>query len=313
MSLKRKDLLGLRDMNSEEIELILHSSESMKEFIKRKVKKLPTLRGRSIVNLFYESSTRTRTSFELAGKYLGADTVNVATSTSSVTKGESLIDTGKTIEAMGVNTIVIRHPMAGSADLLARNVSSSVINGGDGIHEHPTQALLDMFTIKQVKGSLEGLKIVIVGDVLHSRVARSNVWGMTKLGAEVTLVGPPTLLPERLFGNLGVKYSYNLTEALKDADVVVALRIQKERQEAGLVPSMREYAQQYGITQDKIKLAKPNALVLHPGPMNRGIEIDNEVADGVASLIQEQVTNGVAVRMAILYLLNGGEDSEYIN
>ncbi|MDW7672910.1 MAG: aspartate carbamoyltransferase catalytic subunit [Bacillota bacterium] len=307
MTLKSKDLLGIEKLSKEEIELILHTAQSMREIVGRPVKKLPTLRGRSIINLFYEPSTRTRTSFELAGKYLGADTVNIATSSSSVVKGETLIDTGKTIEAMGVNIVVIRHPQSGAPHLLANNLRASIINAGDGTHEHPTQALLDMYTILEKKSSLQGLKVAIIGDVLHSRVARSNIWGLTKMGAAVHLAGPPTLLPKEPFMQLGVTCHYKIEEAIAEADVVMVLRIQKERQEKGLLPSLREYSKLYGITAERLKLAKADALVLHPGPMNRGIEIASNVADGVQSVIQEQVTNGVAVRMALLYLLSGGD------
>lgn len=307
MGLRGKDLLGLQDMTVDEINLILHTAKSMREIVDRPIKKLPTLRGNSIINLFYEPSTRTRTSFELAGKYLGADTVNIATSSSSVLKGESLLDTGKTIEAMGVNVVVIRHPHAGAPKMLAEHLKASVINAGDGTHEHPTQALLDMLTIQEKKGQLNGLTVAIVGDVLHSRVARSNLWGLLKMGATVRLCGPPTLLPKMYFEQLGVSCHYSVEEALEGADVVMVLRIQKERQEKGLLPSLREYAKCYCINEARMKLAKPDALVLHPGPMNRGVEIASAIADSVQSVIEEQVTNGVAIRMALLYLLSGGE------
>lgn len=307
MGLKSKDLLSIQQLSKEEIELILHTANTMREIVDRPVKKLPTLRGRSIINLFYEASTRTRTSFELAGKYLGADTVNIATSSSSVVKGESLLDTGKTIEATGVNTIVIRHPLAGAPQLLAKNLSASIINAGDGTHEHPTQALLDMFTMVEKKGSLANLSVAIVGDILHSRVARSNIWGLTKMGAQVRLAGPPTLLPKDPFEQMGVKCYYRVEDALEGADVIMVLRIQRERQEKGLLPSLREYAKYYCIDEARLRLANNDALVMHPGPMNRGVEISTLVADGLQSVIDEQVTNGVAVRMALLYLLSGGE------
>lgn len=305
MSLKRKDLLGIKDLSPEEIELILETAEPMKDIIRRKIKKVPTLRGKAIINLFYEPSTRTRTSFELAGKYLSADTINISTSASSVVKGETLKDTGKTLEVMGADVVVIRHGAAGAPYLLSRHLSASVINAGDGFHEHPTQALLDMFTIKEKKGRLEGLKIAIVGDVLHSRVARSNIWGLTKMGAEVRVIGPSTLLPPDV-DRLGVTAYTSLEEGLCGTDVIMVLRIQMERQQKGLFPTVREYARLFGISADRVRLAKPDALIMHPGPMNRGVEIAPEVADSARSLINEQVTNGVAVRMALLYLLTGG-------
>lgn len=305
MALKSKHLLGLKDLTPQEIELILDTAGPMKEIIQRDIKKVPTLRGKLVVTLFYEPSTRTRTSFELAAKYMGADTVSIATSTSSVTKGESLRDTAQTLAAMGADAVIIRHSAAGSPVLLSRYIKASVINGGDGMHEHPTQALLDMFTIREKLGRIEGLKVVILGDILHSRVARSNIWGLTKMGAEVRVAGPPTLIPQGI-ENLGVKVFYRVEEALRGADVINVLRIQRERQKKGLFPSLREYALLYQLTPERLRLAKPNALVLHPGPMNRGIEISPAVADGLQSAINEQVTNGVAVRMALLYLLIGG-------
>lgn len=305
MNWNRKDLLGLREVSKEEIELVLNTAVPMKDIIQRQIKKVPTLRGRAIINLFYEPSTRTRTSFELAGKYMSADTINIASSSSSVVKGETLKDTALTIEAMGADVVILRHPAAGAAELLAKTVKASVINAGDGAHEHPTQALLDMFTIKEKKGQLEGLKVAIVGDILHSRVARSNIWGLTKMGAEVRVAAPPTLIPADV-QSLGVKVYHEVEEAIADADVVNVLRIQLERQKKGLFPSLREYGVLYGINSERLKLAKPDALVLHPGPMNRGVEITPQVADGNQSVIVEQVTNGVAVRMALLYLLTGG-------
>lgn len=305
MGLNSKDLLGIQDLSIEEIQLILETAEPMKDIIRRQIKKVPTLRGRTVINLFYEPSTRTRTSFELAGKYMSADTINISTSTSSVVKGESLKDTAKTLEVMGADVIIIRHAAAGVPHIISRHVSASVINAGDGFHEHPTQALLDMFTIKQKKGRLEGLKIAIVGDILHSRVARSNIWGLTKMGAKVRVIGPATLIPPEI-GRLGATAYTSVEEGIRDVDVVMVLRIQLERQQKGLFPTIREYSRLYGITGERVRLAHPEALVMHPGPMNRGVEIAPEVADSVQSVINEQVTNGVAVRMALLYLLAGG-------
>ncbi len=302
---KRKDLLGIRELSTEEINLILDTALPMKDIIKRDIKKVPTLRGKSVINLFYEASTRTRTSFELAGKYLSADTVNIAASSSSVVKGESLIDTGKTIDVMGADVVIIRHQASGAPHLLARNIRASVVNAGDGAHEHPTQALLDLFTIKQAKDGFNGLTVTILGDILHSRVARSNIWGLLKLGAKVRVAGPSTLIPPGIEG-MGVEVYHRVEDALEGADVVNVLRLQLERQQKGLFPTIREYARLFGINNRRASLAKPDALILHPGPMNRGVEISPEVADGLQSLITEQVTNGVAVRMAILYLLTGG-------
>lgn len=310
MVFTRKDVLGLEDLTAEEISLILDTAESMKEVLKREIKKVPTLRGRSVVTLFYEPSTRTRTSFELAAKYLGADTTSIAVATSSVQKGESLRDTARTIEAMAADVIIIRHSAAGAPHQLARWVSSRVINAGDGAHEHPTQALLDLYTIREKKGGFRGLKVAILGDIAHSRVARSNIWGLTKLGAEVRVVGPATLMPPDIH-NLGVKVYYNWEEGLKDVDVINVLRIQLERQKKGLFPSIREYTRLYGLDEEKLQVASPDVLVLHPGPVNRGVEISAEVQDGHHAAINEQVTNGVAVRMALLYLLmTGGEKDE---
>ncbi len=305
MSIKSKDLLGLQNVSKEEIELIINTADSLKEIMNRDIKKVPTLRGRVVINLFYEPSTRTRTSFELAGKYMSADMSNLNVSTSSVVKGETLADTGKTLDAMATDIVIIRHKAAGAPALLAKNMKARIINAGDGYHEHPTQALLDMLTIKQHKGRIEGLKVAIVGDIAHSRVARSNFWGMTTMGANVVLCGPPTLIPKDL-EKAGAKIVHNMDEAVKDADVVMMLRIQLERQQKGLFPSIREYAALYGLNQERVKLAKPDALIMHPGPMNRGVEISSEVADSVQSVIEEQVTNGVAVRMALLYLMGGG-------
>lgn len=304
MGIKEKDLLTMGQLSPEQIELILYNAKEMKNIIKRDIKKVPTLRGKTIVTLFYEPSTRTRSSFELAGKYMSADVINISTTTSSVTKGESLKDTGLTLQMMGTDIVIIRHPMAGAPQLLGRHLKSRVINGGDGFHEHPTQALLDMMTIKEKLGDFKGLKVAIIGDVLHSRVARSNLAGLTKMGAEVWLCGPPTLLPPGLC-ELGARVTTDIDEALRGAQVVMMLRIQLERQQAGLFPSIREYSQLYGLNRDRLKLADKDALVLHPGPVNRGVEIFGEVADSMQSLINQQVTNGVAVRMALLYLMIG--------
>ncbi|MFO7295121.1 MAG: aspartate carbamoyltransferase catalytic subunit [Clostridia bacterium] len=302
MALKRKDLLGLRGMTKAELEEILSTAQDMKSILLSNVKKASYLQGKSVVMLFYENSTRTRFSFEFAAKYLGAHTASVAVSSSSVAKGESLVDTGKTLQSMGIDVIVLRHPMSGAPHLLAKHVSASVINAGDGINEHPTQALLDMFTIKQKKGTLDGLKVAIIGDILHSRVARSNIWGLTAMGAEVRVAGPSTLMPPDI-EKMGARVFYKVEEAIKDADVVMGLRIQRERQQKGLLPSIREYTRLFGITQERIRLAKADALIMHPGPVNRGVEISSDLVDGEQSVINEQVTNGVAIRMALLYLL----------
>jgi aspartate carbamoyltransferase catalytic subunit len=305
VGIKSKDLLGLQGVSREEIELVINTADSLKEIMTRDIKKVPTLRGRVVINLFYEPSTRTRTSFELAGKYMSADMSNLNVSTSSVVKGETLIDTGKTLDAMATDIVIIRHSAAGAPALLGRSMKARIINAGDGYHEHPTQALLDMLTIKQYKGKIEGLKVAIIGDLAHSRVARSNFWGLTTMGADVVLCGPTTLIPRDL-QKAGAKIVTNMDEAVKDADVVMMLRLQLERQQKGLFPSIREYAQYYGLNTKRLSLAKPDALVMHPGPMNRGVEISSDVADGVQSVIEEQVTNGVAVRMALLYLMGGG-------
>ncbi len=303
--LKRKDLLDIESLTPEEIQLILDTSESLKEISSRDIKKVPTLRGKTLINLFMEPSTRTRTSFELAGKRLSADVVNISASSSSVLKGESLRDTARNLQAMNPDIIVLRHSVPGTPHLLARLLPSSIINAGDGAHEHPTQALLDLLTIRENKERIEGLKVAIVGDISHSRVARSNIWGLTKLGAEVTVVGPPTLIPVGI-EQLGVKVSYNLPQVIPSADVIMMLRIQLERQEQGLFPSLREYARLFGLSRSKLSTAKQDVLIMHPGPLNRGVEIEAEVADGPYSVILEQVTNGLAVRMALMYLLLGG-------
>lgn len=312
MVLKSKDLLGLKDLTPEEIEYILNTAKTMKHILLSKNKKTPHLQGKSVVTLFYENSTRTRLSFELASKYMSASSANISASSSSVAKGETLIDTGKTIDMMGADVIIIRHQMSGAPHLLAKNVNASVINAGDGMNEHPTQALLDMFTIIEKKGSLKGLKVAIIGDIYHSRVARSNIWGMVKLGAEVCVAGPSTLIPPDI-DKAGVKVFNTVQEALLDADVVMGLRIQLERQKKALFPTIREYSRFFGLDEKRLKLAREDALVLHPGPVNRGVELSTQVIDGEQSLINEQVTNGVAVRMALLYLLTRRDHIENIN
>lgn len=305
MRLSRKDLLGLKQVEAKEIGLILDTAAPMKGIIKRQIKKVPTLRGRTVATIFYEPSTRTRTSFELAAKYLNADTVSIAAATSSIVKGESLGDTARTITAMGADVVVLRHPMAGAAELLARAVRATVINAGDGAHEHPTQALLDLFTVQEKKGRLKGIQVAVIGDILHSRVARSDIWGFTKMGAGVRVAGPATMLPPGL-DRMGVTVCTRVEEALEGAEVVIALRIQTERQQEGLFPGLKEYARLFGINKERLALAAPDAVLMHPGPMNRGVEITGEAADSGQSSINEQVTNGVAVRMALLYLLTGG-------
>lgn len=306
---QRKNLLGIRDLSREEIQFILDTAQPMKDFLKRRIKKLPTLRGQSMVTIFYEASTRTRLSFELAAKYLGADTVNFNVSTSSVKKGESFRDTVRTIESMGCDLVVVRHSAAGTADFLARVLNLSVINAGDGLHEHPTQALLDIFTILQHKEKVDGLTVTIVGDIKHSRVAHSDIWGLTKMGAKVRLCGPKTLIPLDIERE-GVEVFDEIEQALAGADVVMALRLQRERQEGGLLPSLPEYQKLFGIDCKRFSLAKPDALLMHPGPVNRGVELTDEVMEIANTVIEEQVTNGVAVRMALLYLLMGGDQSE---
>lgn len=306
MRLKNKDLLGLEYLDREEINLILETARPFKELFTRSVKKVPPLRGKTVVLLFYEPSTRTRISFELAAKRLSADVLNISASTSSVAKGESLIDTAKTLEAMKADFVVIRHSMSGAPQILARTISASIINAGDGTHEHPTQGLLDMFTIWEKKGRISGLKVAIVGDILHSRVARSNIWGLNKMGAKVYVVGPATLIPPKI-EQMDVKIFYDLDEIIDELDVINILRIQIERQKENLFPSLREYNEIFGITDERLKRAKKDLLVMHPGPMNRGIEISSSVAESSRSVITEQVTNGIAVRMAVLYLLAGGD------
>jgi aspartate carbamoyltransferase catalytic subunit len=305
MTFTRKDILGIQDMNASEVAYILDATESFLEVSTREVKKVPTLRGKTIINLFYEPSTRTRTSFEIAGKRLSADVINISNSGSSVAKGESLKDTALTLAAMAADVIVIRHPASGAPHFLARHVPSSVINGGDGTHEHPTQALLDLFTIRQRKGALAGLRVSIIGDIAHSRVARSNIFGMRTMGMDVRVCGPASLLPVQV-ETLGVRAYTDLDTAIRDADIIMILRLQIERQEKGLIPSLREYSQLYGLNPRRLEQAKPDVLIMHPGPINRGVEIAPEVAEGPYSLILDQVANGVALRMALLYLLTGG-------
>ena len=306
MSLNRKDLLGLEHLDKKDLQTILDSVKPFKSLFTRSVKKAPSLIGKTVVTLFYEPSTRTRTSFEIAAKRLSADVVNITVNTSSVIKGESLIDTGKTMEAMKADYIIIRHSMAGAPDILAKNLNASIINAGDGFHEHPTQGLLDLYTMYEKKKKIEGLKVLLVGDILHSRVAKSNIWALTKMGAKVAVAGPPTLIPRQI-ENLGVKVYYDLDEAIKEADVVNILRIQLERQQENLFPSVHEYVELYQLTKDRLAKANPGVMIMHPGPMNRGREISSDVADSPAAVINEQVTNGIAVRMAVLYLLKPGK------
>lgn len=327
--MRRKDVLDLDDFSTEELSEVLDTTVAMKEVLARPIKRVPPLRGKTIVNCFYEASTRTRVSFELAAKNLSADVVNITASGSSVEKGETLIDTTRTLQALGADMVIMRHPHAGAPYVVARSLDACVINAGDGWHAHPTQGLLDLFTVREKLGSIEGRKIVIVGDILHSRVARSDIWGFTTLGAQVVLCGPPTLIPQgieqavaeglrRKLGNgvhkehAAVRVQYDLDKAVEDADVVMALRIQKERQDAGLFPSIREYSRLYGLNRERIARAKFGALVMHPGPMNEGVEISPEVAYGPQSVIEEQVTNGVAVRMALLYLMAGGRSDRVV-
>ena len=301
----KRDLLGIADLSGSDIYKILDTAEAMREIGERPIKKVPTLRGKTIVNLFYEPSTRTRTSFEIAEKRLSADTLNIAVATSSASKGETLADTAMNIEAMAPDMIVLRHASSGACHLLARLCRSPIINAGDGMHEHPTQALLDAFTIRQHKGRLDGLKIAIVGDLLHSRVLRSNVLLLTALGADVWLSGPPTLVPPGI-ERLGVTLANSIDEAVSEADVIMMLRIQLERMQGEFFPSLREYFAVFGMTTERVKLARSDVIIMHPGPINRGVEIASEVADGPYSVILEQVAHGVAVRMAVLYLLAGG-------
>lgn len=307
MGWQRKDLLGLEELAVEEIELILQTAEAFVDVFQRPVKKLPTLRGKTIVNMFYEPSTRTRTSFELAGKWLSADVINVSPGTSAAAKGENLLDTGRTFQALGADLLVVRHAASGVPAFLAQHLALRVINAGDGAHEHPTQGLLDLFTIRQRKGGLAGLVVTIVGDIRHSRVARSDIWGLTKLGARVRVVGPPTLIPPEV-REWGVEVYYRLEPALEGADVVNILRLQREKQVNGLLPSLQEYAVLYGLNQERLRLLREDALVMHPGPANIGVEITEEAANDPRSVIRDQVRNGVAVRMAVLYLMGGGRE-----
>jgi aspartate carbamoyltransferase catalytic subunit len=308
-ALRRKDLLGIAELSPEEIELILDTADAMKEVGTRPIKKVPALRGKTVVNLFFEPSTRTRTSFEIAEKRLSADTLSIAIGTSSVVKGETLADTALNLEAMSPDMIVLRHASSGACHFLSRVCRSVIINAGDGMHEHPTQALLDAFTIRERKKKLAGLKVAIVGDLLHSRVLRSNIHLLTKLGADVWVCGPPTLIPTDI-RRFGVTATSNVEDAVRDADVIMLLRIQLERMEGAYFPSLREYFRVFGMTEERMHLAKPDVMIMHPGPMNRGVEIASEVADGPYSVILDQVANGVAVRMAVLYLLAGGVEHE---
>jgi len=309
MAWSRKDLLGLEDLSKEEIELILNTAASFKEVSTREIKKVPALRGKTVVNLFYEPSTRTRVSFEVAAKRLSADVINIATETSSVKKGETLIDTGMNIQALNADVIVIRHNHSGAPAMLARHVEISVVNAGDGWHEHPTQALLDIFTLKEKFGKLAGLQVSIVGDVAHSRVARSNIWGLNKLGAKVTVCSPAMLIPAAI-EQMGVKVTSDIDEALRNCDAVNVLRMQFERDESNVFPQQLEYFKNFGITRERLSKAKKDIVIMHPGPLNRGIEISSEVADGPNSVILEQVTNGIAVRMAVLFLVAQARDKE---
>jgi aspartate carbamoyltransferase catalytic subunit len=304
MALQHKDLLTIEQLSVDEINLILDTADSMKEISTRDIKKVPTLRGKTIINLFYEPSTRTRTSFEIAGKRLSADVVNISTSVSSTVKGETLKDTGRNLQAMNPDLVVIRHAAAGAPKILADSLAASIINAGDGAHEHPTQALLDAFTIREKKGTIQGLKVAIIGDITHSRVARSNIHALNKLGAKVIVYGPLTMIPP-LIEKMGVTLASSMDEAIKNVDVIMMLRIQLERQSRFLLPSLREYSIFFGLNLDRLRKAKEDVLIMHPGPINRGVEISPEVVDGPYALILEQVTNGVAIRMALLYLLIG--------
>jgi len=306
MKWSKKDLLGIRDLSKDEILFILDASDSFKDISKRDIKKVPTLRGKTVITLFYEPSTRTRTSFEIAAKRLSADTINISSSTSSYVKGETLKDTAKNLESMRPDAVIIRHSMPGAPHMLAGIMEASIINGGDGSHEHPTQALLDLYTMREKKGHIDGLKVVIVGDIAHSRVARSNILALKHFDTEIVCAGPPTMIPPYI-ETLGVKKEYNLHKAVTDADVIMMLRIQKERGGISAIPSTKEYSTLFGLKTEHIEKAKKDVIVMHPGPMNRGIEITDEVADGPFSVILNQVENGVAVRMAILYLLTGRE------
>ena len=312
MRLKRKDLLGIEELERDEIELILSTAESFKEVSDREIKKVPTLRGRTIINLFYEASTRTRTSFEIAAKRMSADAINISASSSSIAKGETLKDTAKNLEAMNPDCIVLRHSSSGAPHILARLIKCSVINAGDGSHEHPSQALLDMLTVKERFGRIEGLKIAIVGDISHSRVARSNIYGFIKLGAKVSVAGPPTMMPVGV-EDMGCSVRYRIEDVIGDADVIMVLRIQLERHKVPLFPSVREYSRLFGLDRQKLERAKKDMVILHPGPVNRGVEIAPDVVDGPYSLVLDQVKNGVAVRMALFYLLLGGSREQTVD
>jgi aspartate carbamoyltransferase catalytic subunit len=305
MPFNKKDILDMESLSADEIGIILDTADRMKEISERPIKKVPTLRGKTVVLFFYEPSTRTRVSFDIAAKRLSADSLSISASASSMVKGETLLDTAKNLEAMKPDVIVIRHSSAGAPHMLARMLNAAIINAGDGMHAHPTQALLDMMTVREKKGKIEGLRIAIIGDIAHSRVARSNCIGFTKMGASVVLAGPPTMIPKQIEA-MGASVTYDLSEAIEDADVIMMLRIQKERQKHFLFPTEREYAKVYGLNRERLKNAKDDALIMHPGPINRGVEISSDVADGPYSLILSQVTNGVAVRMALLYLVAGG-------
>ena len=308
MRWRRKHILGLSDFSADEIEFVIDTARSMEEVLSRDIKKVPALRGKTVVNLFFEASTRTRTSFEIAGKRLSADVVNFSASTSSVTKGETLLDTARNIEAMKPDILVMRHAASGAPHFLARHVSCSVINAGDGSNEHPTQGLLDLFTIMKAKGKILGLKIAIVGDILHSRVVRSGLHSLGRMGADLWLCGPSTLLPREM-QRTGAKVTWDIREAVRDADVVMMLRIQLERQKSAYFPSLREYSRRFGLNRPLFSLAKPDAIIMHPGPVNRGVELSDELADSAQSVILDQVESGVAVRMALLYLIAGGHDA----
>ena len=303
MPFKRKDILGIRELEVHEMEHILEMASSLKEINTRAIKKVPTLRGKTVIHLFYEPSTRTRTSFDIAAKRLSADTFSITTSTSSMVKGETFLDTVKNLESMKPDIFVIRHSASGAPHRIAGRTEASVINAGDGMHEHPSQALLDMMTIREHKGRLDGLNVLIVGDIAHSRVARSDIWGLTKMGARIAVCGPTTLLPSDI-DQMGVQVCLHPEEVIPDADVIIVLRLQKERQQQMLLPSLREYAVYYGINAERLKRGKPDVIVMHPGPINRGVELNADVADGPHSVILDQVTNGVAVRMALLYLVS---------
>lgn len=305
-----KDLLGIKELKKEEIEEILKTASTFKDVLRRDIKKVPTLRGKTVVNLFFEPSTRTRTSFELAEKRMSMDVLNFSVPASSVVKGESLLDTIKTIESYEIDFMVIRHSSSGVPNLIAAHTKASVINAGDGINEHPTQAILDAFTIIEKKGRIEGLEIAIVGDILHSRVARSNIYCLTKLGAKIRLIGPPTLIPAEFISHEPIKVFYRMEEGLKDVDVIMMLRLQMERQGKGFFPTVGEYFKLWGLTKERLGLARPDAIVMHPGPLNRGIEIASEVADGPQSVILDQITNGIATRMAVLYLLSSSQGGQ---